>query len=71
MPKRLTYSQIADDLADRIARGEYQPGDKLPTHRELADLYGVSFSTAQRAIGLLRDRGVVRGEMGRGLYVPD
>lgn len=71
MPIRLTYRQIANDLAERIARGEYAPGDQLPSYRETADLYSVSVSTAQRAIGLLQDRGVVRGEPGRGLYVAE
>lgn len=71
MPARMTYRQIADDLADRIRAGEYAPGAKLPTLKELAELYDVSFSTIQRSVGLLVDRGVVRGEMGRGLYVPE
>lgn len=71
MPARMTYRQIADDLADRIRAGEYPPGSKLPTLRELAELYDVSFSSIQRSVGLLVDRGVVRGEMGRGLFVAE
>jgi hypothetical protein len=42
-------------------------GAKLPTHVELAALYSVAVSTAQRAIALLQDRGVVYGEPGREL----
>lgn len=69
MPARMTYRDIADDLAARIKAGEYKPGDKLPTYPQLADLYSVSYATAQRAITTLRDRGLARGEPGRGVFV--
>lgn len=68
-PVPLTYREIANDLAARIACGEYGPGDKLPSYAELAALYGVAVTTAQRAIALLRDRGLVFGIQGRGVYV--
>jgi GntR family transcriptional regulator len=69
--RRLTYRQIADDLADRIAKGEYAPGSRLPSYAQLAALYNVSVSTASRAIAILSDRGVVEGEPGRGVFVPE
>lgn len=68
---RLTYRQIADDMSERIRRGEYPPGSALPKYRELAELYSVSQATAARAYGLLRDRGTVVGEPGRGMFVPE
>lgn len=71
LPRRLTYRQIADDLADRIAAGEYAPGDQLPTYPQLAELYSVSYATAHRAITMLQARGIVRGEQGRGVFVED
>jgi GntR family transcriptional regulator len=70
-PVPLTYRQVADDLAARITRGEYKPGYAIPSYRELAELYSVSISTASRAVALLRDRGVVIGVPGRGVFVPD
>ena len=66
---RLTYREIADDLAARIRSGEYPPGEKLPSYAQLADIYSVSVSTAQRAVTLLHDRGLIVGEKGVGLYV--
>lgn len=69
--RRLTYRQIADDLADRIAKGEYAPGDQLPSYAQLAALYNVSISTAARSIAILSDRGIVEGEPGRGVFVPE
>ena len=71
VPRRLTYGQIADDLAARIASGEYPVESKLPSYPQIAALYDVSYATAHRAITLLRDRGLVYGEPGRGVFVRD
>lgn len=71
MPEHLTFRGIADDIADRIRRGEYPPGGQLPSTTALADLYSVSRSTVVRAVGLLHDRGLIRGEQGRGMYVAE
>jgi DNA-binding GntR family transcriptional regulator len=67
----LSYAQIAEDLASRIRSGEYQPGAQLPTYQQIAALYSVSMSTAARAVALLRDRGLVVGAPGRGVFVAD
>lgn len=71
MPAKLTYRQIADDITERIARGEYRPGQQLPSYTELAELYSVSVATAARAYGLLRDRGTVDSAAGRGMFVAE
>ena len=34
-------------------------------------VYSVSISTAQRAVGLVRDRGLAYGVQGHGVYVSD
>ena len=65
----MSYIQIAEDLAARIAAGEYKPGDRLPSTADLADLYSVSVTTAYRAVSLLRFQGVVVGSQGRGVFV--
>lgn len=65
------YRAIADDIAARIAAGEYPPDSKLPSYNEIADLYSVSFATAARAVSLLRDRGLVVGAPGRGVFVAE
>lgn len=67
----LSYSDIAEDISARIKSGEYSPGDKLPSYTQLAELYSVSFSTAARAVALLRDRGLVIGAPGRGVFVAE
>jgi GntR family transcriptional regulator len=68
----MSADQIARDLTDRIAAGEYgEPGSQLPTYAGLAALYSVSESTITKVIGLLRERGVVVGVAGRGTFVAE
>jgi len=68
----MSAEQIARDLTDRIAAGEYgEPGSQLPTYANLTGLYSVSESTITKVIGLLRERGVVVGVPGRGTFVAD
>lgn len=71
MPVPMSYRQIADDFAGKIAAGLYPAGSKLPSYDKLAHDYGVSYATAARAYGLLVDRQVVLGSPGRGMFVPD
>ncbi len=66
----MSHVEIAEDLAARIAAGEYQPGDRLPRTVEIAALYSCSTSTAYRAVSLLRFKGVVVGAQGKGVFVP-
>jgi DNA-binding transcriptional MocR family regulator len=63
------YRAIAAMIASHIASGEYGPGTRLPTHRELASSLGVTVGTVSRAYAELERRGLVRGEVGRGTFV--
>jgi DNA-binding GntR family transcriptional regulator len=65
----MTGAEVAADLTDRIRRGDYKPGDKLPYARELAEMYDISVATAQRVYSLLQERGIVVGRQGKGVYV--
>lgn len=67
----MSASEIADDLADRIARGEHEPGSRLPSYQDLAVLYGVSTSTIANVVVRLKERGLVVGSQGRGIYVAE
>ncbi len=63
------YVAIADALSGDIAAGVLHPGDRLPTHRELAWRLGVTVGTITRAYGEATRRGLVSGEVGRGTYI--
>jgi GntR family transcriptional regulator len=69
VPIPMSSRQIADDLQDRIARGEYAPGAELPSYRELAQLYSVSVRTAATVYRILVERGVAVGSIGRAMFV--
>lgn len=73
MPKiPLSFRAIADDLDERIKRGEYDNDkNRLPTYDDVAEMYEVSRSTAARAYALLVDRKRVQGSAGRGMFVAD
>ncbi len=69
-PRRL-YRQIADQLRQLIADGEYRVGSRLPTERELAEQLGVSRPTVREALIALEVEGRLRIRVGSGIYVID
>ncbi|MET8310914.1 winged helix-turn-helix domain-containing protein [Micromonospora sp. NPDC005173] len=72
MPNRpADYLRVVNAITEQIESGELTPGDKLPTYAQLAEQYKVSVSTAQAALRILRDRGLVEGQQGKGTFVAD
>jgi DNA-binding transcriptional MocR family regulator len=63
------YLAIADALGEDIEGGRLAPGDRLPTHRDLADAIGVTVGTVTRAYREAENRGLVTGQVGRGTFV--
>jgi DNA-binding transcriptional MocR family regulator len=63
------YARLADRIESDIGRGLLPAGVKLPPQRDLAYDLGVTIGTVGRAYALLRERGLVSGEVGRGTYV--
>jgi DNA-binding GntR family transcriptional regulator len=68
---RPPYLQVADDLRREIAQGQFTPGQKLPSRRNLARQYGVAPMTINHAMAVLRDEGLVVSYQGRGVFVAD
>lgn len=52
------YRQVVMTLRGAILRGEFKPGDTLPTVRALAEEAGINPNTAQRALSSLEDMGL-------------
>jgi len=63
------YRVIADRIADDIQDGRLAPGDRMPTHRELARKLGVTVGTITRAYAEAERRGLIAGHVGRGTFV--
>ena len=67
--EQLLWRRIADELALAIERGEYKPGDALPTAVQLSARYGVHRHTVRQAFRFLASQGRVSVEQGRGTFV--
>lgn len=63
------YKQLKNKILDEIESGKLSSGDKLPSERELADLYGISRMTARHALSILEREGVVERRVGSGTFV--
>jgi GntR family transcriptional regulator len=63
------YVQLAAILRGQIERGEFPPDRPIPTKKALQQTYGVSQGTAERAVDLLRQEGLVETSFGRGVFV--
>ncbi|TFH34694.1 MAG: GntR family transcriptional regulator [Anaerolineales bacterium] len=63
------YVQLVERVKHLLATGALQPGDQLPTVRQLAAELRVNFNTVARAYRLLDEGGVISTQQGRGTYV--
>ncbi|RZQ60840.1 TetR/AcrR family transcriptional regulator C-terminal domain-containing protein [Amycolatopsis suaedae] len=63
------YLRIVAEIRGRILAGELRPGDRVPSVRHLARRWGVATATANRAVGALRDEGLVEARVGSGTVV--
>lgn len=66
---RPPFQQVTSVIKAAIATREYEPGDKLPSIAELGRHFDVAPMTVQKAIGILRDEGLIVSRQGKGLFV--
>ncbi|WP_269854259.1 winged helix-turn-helix domain-containing protein [Streptomyces sp. RPT161] len=66
---RPPYEQVASSLSAAIRTRKLAPGDKLPSQKELTQLYGFARATIQRALRDLEDEGLVVSRKGSGVFV--
>ncbi|HEX4305868.1 MAG TPA: GntR family transcriptional regulator [Solirubrobacterales bacterium] len=71
LPVQTRDHQLAERLVTAIALGEYVPGQRLPSERDLETIAGVSRKTARQALHRLEEEGYVTIRRGRsgGAYV--
>ena len=63
------YLQLKDLLRSQVVDGRLQPGDALPSERQLCEEFNVSRSTVREALRELSDQGLIRTVPGRGAFV--
>jgi GntR family transcriptional regulator len=61
------YRQVASILRERIASGDIS--SRLPSLKTITQEYGVSHVTAEKAVAMLREEGLVVVVIGRGAFV--
>jgi DNA-binding FadR family transcriptional regulator len=60
---------VVDGLLELVESRRLQPGQALPTERELAGIFGVSRNVLRQAFGVLEERGLLRTVRGSGRYL--
>lgn len=68
-PRLPRYQQIRDDIARRIAEGEWKAGEAIATESELSSAYAVAIGTIRRAVDELAGDGLIERAHGRGMFV--
>jgi GntR family transcriptional regulator len=63
------YYQLREALRAKIETGEWQPGDLIPSERELCEQYNISRMTVRQALSDLVNEGLLVREQGRGSFV--
>ena len=60
---------VTEEIEKLIERGTFQAGEKLPSVRELCELFGVGRSAVRDAITTLSGKGIVTVKQGEGTYI--
>ena len=68
--KQPLYDQLVDLLREKI-ENELEPGDLLPSERELSERYGLSRTTVRLALKELETLGLINRRHGKGTFVSD
>lgn len=70
-PGRPPYEQVAAAIRAQIMAGDLAPGAQLPSTAQLVARFGVSNTTVQKALAVLKGEGYLRSRQGKGIYVRD
>lgn len=65
------YAELFNDIVEKIKSGEFSAGDRIPSENELIAGFGVSNTTARRALLELKSNGWVRKVRGSGTFVAE
>jgi len=63
------YMQLVDRIKQMVVSGQLQPGQQLPTIRQLATDLRINYNTVGRAYLILDQEGVISTQQGRGTYI--
>lgn len=67
--KKALYIKISDAIYGYIVTNHLQPGDKLPSERDMASLLQTSRNSLREGLHILESRGLIEIKPGSGTYV--
>lgn len=53
------YTNLVNDIKNKIISGELSPGDRLPSENELLDIYNISKTTISKSMQVLANEGYI------------
>ncbi len=63
------HVQLANALREQVQNRQLQPEDRLPSERELCEMYGISRITVRQALNTLTQEGLVYSTAGKGTFI--
>jgi DNA-binding FadR family transcriptional regulator len=69
MRRESLHHSVAQDIGQRILKGEFAPGDLLPNEAECGEAFGVSRTAVREAVKILREKGLIEIRPGRGTFI--
>ncbi|MCY1152971.1 MAG: GntR family transcriptional regulator [Sphaerochaetaceae bacterium] len=63
------YIQLRELIIERINAGEYLPGEKLPSEREMSKIYKINRMTVKKAIETIVEEGILYKIKNKGTFV--
>jgi len=60
------FQDVVDQIEEAIIAGKLQPGDTLPSERELKELFATSRGTLREALRVLEQKGLIEIKLGVG-----
>ena len=67
--RQKVYEVIAEQIKQQIINGDLKPGERLPTGKELCEMYQVGRSTVREALSALEIMGLIETRQGEGSTV--
>ena len=65
------YKQLVEKLEDAIRSGKLQPGEQVPSMNDFAEQLGISKETVKKTYVILREKGLLVPQQGKGFYVSE
>ena len=69
--RRTLAETTAEEIKSMIQRNGYEPGQKLPTEKEMTDALGVGRNTLRESLRILQSHNIVTIRQGSGTYISE